>query len=127
MLRGRQTDVKLVADRTIGGLPLPYADTNFRYTGTAPRAREAARKMRLHLKLLQDMRDDLQRELAPRRAYRRVPLISALLAGAALFDHPAQPLYRSFPGYTRTHVSDPPVTTYILRRRIAASQLLRRI
>ena len=117
MLRGWKTDMKLVADRTVGGLPLPYADTNFRYTGSAPKARLAAKRMRIHLKLLQDMRDDLQRELAPRRAYRRVPLIGALLAGAALFDHPDQPLYRSFPGYTRNLVCPvTPVTTYILSK-----------
>ena len=104
MLRGRQTDWKLVADRTVGGLPLPYADTNSRYTGSAPKARAAAMAMRSHLGLLQDMRDDIARSLSPPRVVRRFPLISALLAGAALFERPEQPWGRDFPGYTRQFV-----------------------
>ena len=100
MLRGRQTDSKLVADRTVGGLPLPYADTNFRYTGSAPKARAAAQAMRAHLGLLQDLRDDIGRSLTPRRAVRRLPLIGPLLATAALFDWPLAPYHSFFPGYT---------------------------
>lgn len=106
MLRGRQTDCKLVADRTVGGLPLPYADPGGRYTGSAPKARAAAKAMRSHLRLLQDMRDDVARTLSPPRVVRRFPLISALLAGAALFERPEQPWGRYFPGYTRQFVCD---------------------
>ena len=114
MLRGRQTDLKLVADRTVGGLPLPYADTNFRYTGSAPKARAAAKAMRSHLGLLQDLRDDIGRSLTPRRAARRLPLIGPLLATAALFDWPTVPYHGFFPGYSLTLTCPVPPQVQIL-------------